>query len=395
MKRNILTALDTIEENIRYVREQLDMDVSALTSAASVAGTFHGAQEILREHALKIKQELPDVIRDVCVWFCTDIDAEQCNAVAQNYFNAISDDGSRSPDVDNIYTYFAGLVRSAGVKGASLSFEDLTDLYWVAFQDMYQTAIRDLRKTTVEIPEMMVTVYSSHIDDKFDENPRINRLVAAYAYDGLLNDELALNKFLDEVYAKVNAVRLTDGVSLDGFMVTCPEVVGYQLWAVRTGGFPALMGTRVEAVLDNTAVDAAVMQDTPDDDFDEPAALPAGPLDVLANLNIGRSSELLNFARQCIAEHEERNDDVIDLDEAIQLQLITTTEVQPKAMLVTFKVPDDKRWLYCVALYSPDSYLAATRACIDYLTACAIKDGVHDQLTAIEVTDYHYPDDNQ
>jgi hypothetical protein len=244
MNRNILTALDTIEEQLKFIRQQLEADPSALQGVSA----FHGAQEILREHAPLIKAELPDAILDKSVWFITDIHNPDCTPVAQNFFSAITEDGSTSPDVDDIYKYYLGLVRGAGATGTSLSFDDLTALEWAAFQDMYQTAMRDLRKKTMEVPEMMVSVFTTYVDDTFADTPRVNHVTSAYAYHGLLNDELALNMFLDDVYAKVNATRLTDGVSLDGFMVTCPEVEHYQTWVVRTGGFAKLLGHPVEAV---------------------------------------------------------------------------------------------------------------------------------------------------
>lgn len=240
MNRNILTALDTIEENIRYIRQQLEADPTALRGVAS----FHGAQEILREHAAVIKQELPDVLRDKSVWFFYDLQHPvKVAPFAQNHFDTITEEGSTSPDVDDIYLYFARHASAAGLKGASLGFEELTPVEWVAFIDMYQTAMRDKRKQTTVIPELMVSYFTTHTDGVADDSQRTSQVVTAYAYQGLLTDDLELNKFFDTVLDYMNATRLMDGVTLDGFMVTCPELAPYQQWVVHTGGFDKLLGT--------------------------------------------------------------------------------------------------------------------------------------------------------
>lgn len=230
MTRTILTALDLIEENLKFIRQQLESDPLALNAVSG----FHGAQEILRTHAIEIKPELPDVLRDKSVLFLKDL--INCNlSTTEVFYHEITEDGSSSNDTDvDLYLHFAALVRGVGDLGASFSFEGLSEVEWIAFQDMYATAMRDLRKKTVEVPELMVSYYTSHHVEGIP--PQF--VVSGFAYPGLLNDNVAVYEFLDEVRARMNQERLSDGTVFDGFVISCPELEQYQSWVLLTEGFP-------------------------------------------------------------------------------------------------------------------------------------------------------------
>lgn len=231
MTRTILTALDAIEENVKFIRQQLETDPGTLNAVAG----FHGAQEILRTHAVSAKPELPDVLRNKIGSFFHKLhSSEYTTPVNVIRFDEITEEGSVSKETDSIYLHLARLTKDAGLQGAALSFEDLSEVEWHAFQDMYQTAMRDLRKKTVEVPELMVSYFTSHRAE--GEQPQF--VVAAFAYQHLLNDTLSVNQFLDEVCGRMNQERLSDGTVFDGFMVSCPELEQYQTWAILTGGFP-------------------------------------------------------------------------------------------------------------------------------------------------------------